>query len=296
MNGSAADEMQITHSVADFRAACDAIRRQGGRLGLVPTMGALHAGHLALVAEARKRSDRVALSIFVNPTQFGPHEDLEKYPRPIERDLLLCREAGVSIVFTPPVSEMYDPGEQTRVQVSGLTDALCGPFRPNHFDGVATIVTKLFSAAGACTAVFGRKDYQQLQVVKRMARDLLLPVDVVGHPTLREADGLALSSRNVYLGAAERERALAVPRALSVAARAFASGERSVGTLRSAALGVLEPAATRIDYLTLADADSLRPFANTERVGERALLATAAYFENTRLIDNLVLGEDSPPS
>jgi pantoate--beta-alanine ligase len=288
--------MQITSNVADFRAACESVRRQGERLGLVPTMGALHAGHLALVAAAQKRADRVALTIFVNPTQFGPHEDLEKYPRPLERDLLLCREAGVSIVFTPPVSELYEPAEKTRVHVSGLTDALCGPFRPNHFDGVATVVTKLFSAAGPCTAIFGRKDYQQLQVVKRMARDLLLPVDVVGHPTLREPDGLAMSSRNVYLGAAERERALAVPRALSVVARAFASGERSVGTLRSTALGVLEPAATRIDYLTLADADSLVPFANTERVGERALIATAAYFENTRLIDNLVLGEDSPPS
>jgi pantoate--beta-alanine ligase len=296
MNGAPVVDMQITSRVADFRAACESVRKQGERLGLVPTMGALHAGHLALVAAAQKRSDRVAVTIFVNPTQFGPHEDLEKYPRPLERDLLLCREAGVSIVFTPTVSEIYEPGEKTRVHVNGLTDALCGPFRPNHFDGVATIVTKLFAAAGPCTAIFGRKDYQQLQVVKRMARDLLLPVDVVGHPTLREPDGLALSSRNVYLGAAERERALAVPRALSVAARAFESGERSVGTLRSIALGVLEPAATRIDYLTLADADSLVPFANTERVGERALLATAAYFDNTRLIDNLVLGEDSPPS
>jgi pantoate--beta-alanine ligase len=296
MSSIVGDGMQMTSSVADFRAACESVRKQGQRLGLVPTMGALHAGHLALVEEARKRADRVALSIFVNPAQFGPHEDLEKYPRPLEKDLALCREAGVSIVFTPAVADMYDAGDQTRVHVSGLTDALCGPFRPRHFDGVATVVTKLFCAAGPCIAVFGRKDYQQLQVVKRLVRDLLLPVEVVGHATLREPDGLALSSRNVYLDEPTRERALAVPRSLAVAARAFASGERSVGTLRSLALGVLEPAATSVDYLTLADPETLRPFANTERVGERALIATAAYFERTRLIDNLVLGEDLPPS
>ncbi|HEY3494578.1 MAG TPA: pantoate--beta-alanine ligase, partial [Polyangiaceae bacterium] len=232
-------------SVAAFRAACERVRAGGLRLGFVPTMGALHAGHLALVAEARRLCDVVAVSIFVNPTQFGPGEDLEKYPRPLERDLLLCREAGVSIVFTPSASELYPKDERTRVRVARLTDWLCGPFRPDHFEGVATIVTKLFAASGACTAVFGRKDYQQLAVVRRLARDLLLPVDVVGYPTQRDTDGLALSSRNVYLSAAERERALAVPRALGAAARAHRAGERNAGALRRTALALIEPVATR---------------------------------------------------
>jgi pantoate--beta-alanine ligase len=282
-------------SVAEFRAACERVRAGGKALGFVPTMGALHSGHLALVAEARRRTDVVALSIFVNPTQFGPNEDLAKYPRPLERDLMLCREAGVAIVFTPPVSELYPKQERTRVRVAELTEFLCGPFRPGHFEGVATIVTKLFAAAGPCTAVFGRKDYQQLAVVRRLARDLLLPVEVVGHPTQREADGLALSSRNVYLSPGERERALALPRALSAALRAFRSGERRAGRLRQAALAVLEPAATRIDYLSVADADELRPFNDDASVPERFLIAVAAYVGNTRLIDNLVVGEDPPP-
>ena len=283
-------------SVAEFRVACERVRASGGRLGFVPTMGALHAGHLALVAEARRLTDVVAVSIFVNPTQFGPNEDLEKYPRPLERDLALCREAGASIVFTPSVSELYPKNERTRVRVAGLTDWLCGPFRPNHFEGVATIVTKLFAAAGVCTAVFGRKDYQQLAVVRRMVSDLLLPVEVVGHTTVRDADGLALSSRNAYLSPDERTRALAVPRALTAAARAHQAGERRAGVLRRAALAVLEPAVTRLDYVSVADADELSPFDDAASVPERTLVAIAAYVGTTRLIDNLVLGEEPPPS
>jgi pantoate--beta-alanine ligase len=258
-------------------------------------MGALHAGHLALVAEARRRADAVAVSIFVNPTQFGPTEDLDKYPRPLERDLMLCREAGVSIVFSPPASELYPKGERTRVRVGGLTDFLCGPFRPGHFEGVATIVTKLFAVAGPCTAVFGRKDYQQLAVVRRMVKDLILPVEVVGHPTEREADGLALSSRNVYLSPDERARALSLSRALSVAARLHAAGERNAGVLRRSALAEIEPNVTRIDYVSVADADELRPFDDTEEVPGRVLLAIAVHLGTTRLIDNLVLGEEPPP-
>jgi pantoate--beta-alanine ligase len=282
-------------SVAEFRAACERARAGGKRLGFVPTMGALHAGHLALVAEARRRSDAVAVSIFVNPTQFGPNEDLAKYPRPLERDLALCREAGVAIAFTPEARELYPEDERTRVRVAGLTEFLCGPFRPNHFEGVATIVTKLFAAAGPCTAIFGRKDYQQLAVVRRLARDLLLPVEIVGHPTQRDPDGLALSSRNAYLSGAERERALALPRALSAALRAFRAGERSAGALQRVALDVLTPAATRIDYLSVADADELRPFGDGERVPDRFLIAVAAHVGGTRLIDNVVAGEDPPP-
>jgi len=285
--------MKVATTIAEYRALCDELRGEGGGLGLVPTMGALHRGHLALVAEARRRARHVALSIFVNPTQFGPNEDFQKYPRPLEQDLELCREAGVALVLAPDASEMYPAGEQTRVHVSGLTDALCGPFRPGHFDGVATIVTKLFAATGPAVAVFGRKDYQQLQVVKRLARDLLLPIEVVGLATVRDPDGLALSSRNAYLAVAERERALAIPRGIAAALTLHAAGERNAGKLRRAAVEPIAAAATRIDYVTVAGADDLRPFADTEAVGERAVVAVAAFVGGTRLIDNAVFGEDN---
>jgi pantoate--beta-alanine ligase len=289
-------ELEVCTSVASFRAACDRLRAAGDGIGLVPTMGALHRGHLALVDEARRRATSVAVSIFVNPTQFGPNEDFHQYPRPLEQDIALCREAGARLVFAPPASEMYPPDERTRVRVSGLTDALCGPFRPGHFEGVATIVTKLFAATGPAVAVFGRKDYQQLQVVRRMARDLLLPVEIVGYPTVRDADGLALSSRNAYLKPDERKRALAIPRALARAVALHRNGERSAGALRRAALELIEPAATRVDYVTVADADELRPFGDSEGVGERAVLAVAAFVGTTRLIDNVVFSEDNPPA
>jgi pantoate--beta-alanine ligase len=190
---------------------------------------------------------------------------------------------------------MYPPGERTRVQVSGLTAALCGPPRPGHFDGVTTIVSKLFAVTGECVAVFGRKDYQQLKVIERMTRDLLLPVEVVGFKTLRDADGLALSSRNAYLSAEERARALSISRALSAAVHAFAAGERRVGALRRPALVALEAAAIRLDYATIADPDELTPFDDAAEVGERALFAIAGFVGKTRLIDNVVLGEDPAP-
>jgi pantoate--beta-alanine ligase len=288
-------EFEVHDTVAAFREACDRLRAEDGRLALVPTMGALHRGHLALVGEARRRAANVAVSIFVNPTQFGPNEDFQKYPRPLGRDLELCREAGARVVFTPTPEEMYPRGERTRVHVSGLTDALCGPFRPGHFDGVATIVTKLFAATGPAVAIFGRKDYQQLQVVRRMAADLLLPIEVVGFPTVRDADGLALSSRNAYLSPDERARALAIPRGLARALALHARGERRAGVLRRAVLELVEPAATRIDYVTLADADALEPFGDEAEVGERALVAVAAFVGTTRLIDNVVVSEDNPP-
>ena len=287
--------LEILATAAEFRAACDAVRASGRTLGLVPTMGALHAGHLALVAEARRRADVAAITIFVNPTQFGPNEDFAKYPRVLERDLELCREAGVVLAFTPPVAEMYPANERTRVRVEGLTDHLCGPFRPGHFEGVATIVSKLFAVAGPCTAIFGRKDYQQLQVVRRMSRDLLLPIEIVGHATLRDSDGLALSSRNAYLSGSERERALSIPRGLSAAVRAFAAGERRAGELRRLVLGFVEPVATRIDYVSVANPDELAPFSADADVGPRALVALAVFVGTTRLIDNVVLGEDKDP-
>jgi len=287
--------LTLHRTVAEFRNAAQAVRNGGKRLGLVPTMGALHAGHLSLVAEARARAAEVALTIFVNPTQFGPNEDFARYPRTLERDLELCREAGVSHVFAPDASEMYPMGERTRVQVSGLTAALCGPHRPGHFDGVTTIVSKLFAVSGECVAVFGRKDYQQLKVIQRMTRDLLLPIEIVGLRTLRDADGLALSSRNAYLSSEERERALSIPRALTAAVTAFASGERRISALRRAALAELDAGDLRLDYATFADADELVPLPEDGLAGERLLLAVAGFMGKTRLIDNVVLGEDPAP-
>jgi pantoate--beta-alanine ligase len=285
----------IYHQVADFRAACDAVRSSGARLGFVPTMGALHAGHLKLVEVARRHAERVAVSIFVNPTQFGPNEDFERYPRNLERDVELLAGAGADLAFAPTPAEMYPPGERTRVNVSVLSEHLCGPFRPGHFQGVATVVSKLFAVAGPCTAVFGRKDYQQLKIIERLVRDLLLPVQVVGEPTVRDVDGLALSSRNAYLSAVERERALSIPRALSGAAQRFADGERRAGALVEPVRALLQQAQLRLDYADIADADQLFPLSLDALVGGRAVIAVAAFCGTTRLIDNLVLGEDPPP-
>lgn len=280
---------------ADFRHACDAARARGARVGFVPTMGALHDGHLALAREARRRASWVAVSIFVNPTQFGPGEDFERYPRDLEGDAEKLASVGVDAVFCPAAAAMYPPGDATRVRVEPLARSLCGPVRPGHFEGVATVVTKLFALAGPCVAVFGRKDYQQLQIIRRLAADLWLPVEVVGLPTVREPDGLAMSSRNAYLSPAERARGLAIARGLAASHRLFEAGERSADTLRRAALAPIEAAADSIDYVTIADADSLEPLEGDRRATGRALVAVAARFGKTRLIDNLVLGEENPP-
>ncbi len=285
----------VVATVSAFRAACDRARAGGGKLGLVPTMGALHAGHLALVAEARRRATTVAVTIFVNPTQFGPREDLARYPRDLTGDVAACARAGVDLVFAPSVAEMYPAGERTRVQVSHLTEPLCGASRPGHFAGVATIVAKFFVVAGPSIAVFGRKDYQQLQVIRRMTHDLLLPVTVVDHPTVREPDGLALSSRNAFLSVEERRRALAIPRGLGRAVQAYAAGERGAGALAALVAGELAGAELRPDYVAVVDADDLTPFADGDRIPERALVALAAYAGGTRLIDNVVLSEDPSP-
>jgi pantoate--beta-alanine ligase len=255
-------------------------------------MGALHAGHLALVKDARTRAGLVVTSIFVNPTQFGPGEDLTRYPRDLDGDVRKLAGVGADLVFAPPVEEVYPPGDDTRVHVGALTAPLEGAHRPGHFDGVATVVAKLFAAAGPCVAVFGRKDYQQLLVVKRMARDLLLPVEIVGHPIVREPDGLALSSRNAYLSAEERTRALAIVRGLDAAGRCFAAGERDARALEAVARAPIEAVATSIDYVAVRDADTL---AAVTAVEPRAVLAVACRIGTTRLIDNVVLGEDRPP-
>jgi pantoate--beta-alanine ligase len=286
---------RVCRTIAEFRAACDQARLEGARLGFVPTMGALHAGHLELVKVARRYAERVAVSIFVNPTQFGPNEDFTKYPRNLERDVELLSSVGADLVLSPSADEMYPAGEKTRVRVGGLGEHLCGPFRPGHFEGVATVVTKLFAIAGPCTAVFGRKDYQQLKIIERLARDLLLPVQVVGQPTVRDADGLALSSRNAYLSSSERQRALSIPRALRAAGLAFRAGERDARALIDPVRAALVAAGLAPDYAEIADADELFPLSVNERVGERALIAVAAFCGTTRLIDNLVLGEDALP-
>jgi pantoate--beta-alanine ligase len=286
---------ELVTTVDTFRAACDRVRASGGTIGLVPTMGALHVGHTSLFAAAHGHASHVAATIFVNPTQFGPNEDFNRYPRDLDGDLAKCRDAGVSMVFAPAAAEMYPPGEQTRVRVDGLTDHLCGPFRPGHFEGVATIVTKLFGVTGACTAVFGRKDYQQLKVIERLARDLLLPVRVLSHPTVREADGLAMSSRNAYLSADERRVAVEIPRALSDTVRAFIAGERHVATLRVPVARRLEHAEMTVEYVTIADPNTLEPIDDSTTLEGPALAAVAVRIGKTRLIDNVVLGEDAAP-
>jgi len=286
---------RLIRSLGEYRAACDALRAAGARMGLVPTLGALHSAHQALMRVARQHSDRVAVTIFVNPTQFAPGEDFERYPRDLAGDLALCEAAGVELVFAPERADMYPPGEATRVSVAGLTDGLCGPFRPGHFTGVATIVTKLFAATGACTAVFGRKDYQQLKVIQRLTRDLLLPVQLVEHPTERDADGLATSSRNRYLSADERARALAVPRALTAVSQRFAAGERDAARLTAALAAELGREPLTIEYAELAGAQDLQRVSAGLLEPGQAGAFVAVRVGSTRLIDNVILGVDRAP-
>ncbi|WXB18804.1 pantoate--beta-alanine ligase [Pendulispora albinea] len=281
-----------------FRAACDEARRSGATVGFVPTMGALHSGHLALVAEAKRKASFIVVSIFVNPTQFGPNEDFVHYPRDFVGDLQKLTDQGVDLVFAPEPSAMYPEGEQTRVKVHRLTDPLCGAFRPGHFEGVTTIVAKLFALSGPAVVVFGKKDYQQLAVLRKMVRDLFFPIDLIGHPIVREADGLAMSSRNVYLSADERARALGLSRGLRAAWSAFEGGERRTETLRALALREVHAVADRIDYVDVVDPVDLMP--PGERIdgggaGAKALVAIACHIGKTRLIDNVVLGEDPVP-
>jgi pantoate--beta-alanine ligase len=282
----------VLKSAQLVRAECDRARSLGQSVGFVPTMGALHAGHLSLVAEAQRRAPFVVVSIFVNPTQFGPGEDFDRYPRDLDRDVRLLGAHGNVTVFAPELATLYPPGNETRLRMGALAERLCGPLRPGHFDGVATVVAKLFNVVGPCRAVFGRKDYQQLLVIRRMAADLFAPVEVIGHPIVRESDGLAMSSRNQYLSAGERSRALAIVRGLRAATASFAEGERSARKLERLARQPIEQAGARIDYVEACDPDNLDPLGDV--VPERALLAVACHVGKTRLIDNVVLGEDAP--
>ncbi len=285
--------LAVLGSASEVRASCDQARTRGGLVGFVPTMGAIHAGHLALVEEARRRAAFVAVSIFVNPIQFGPNEDFARYPRNLDADVGLLEAAGVDLVFAPAVAELYPVGDETRVRVGALADPLCGRFRPGHFEGVATVVAKLFSVVGSCHAVFGRKDYQQWRIVRRVARDLLLPVEVVGYPIVREHDGLAMSSRNAYLSDSERRAALGLVQGLDDAVRAFGRGERRARQLERIARGPIDLATPSVDYVEARDPETLAPIEG--EVPQRALLAVACWIGTTRLIDNVVLGEDPAP-
>jgi pantoate--beta-alanine ligase len=288
---------QVVRDVEALREKLAAARERGLRVGVVPTMGALHDGHLALVREAKRRAQLVVVTIFVNPTQFGPNEDFTRYPRTLEADVARCAAEGVDLVFAPSEpTVLYPAGEETRIRVASTAQHLEGAFRPGHFEGVVTICAKLFLVVGPCVAVFGRKDYQQLRVVSRMARDLFLPVEIVPCATQREPDGLARSSRNVYLSADDRAKARAIPTGLAAAVRAFEAGERRVDALLALVRAPIEAVATSIDYVALANADSVVPFAVGATIDDRAVLALAVRFGSTRLIDNVVLGEERGPA
>lgn len=284
------------HTIRGLQQRADTERVAGCRIGLVPTMGALHAGHLSLVEAARRHVDRVWLSIFVNPTQFNDSQDLARYPRTLDEDLGKCRAAGVDLVFAPDASEMYPDGAQTWVEVGELAQPLCGATRPGHFRGVATVVSKLFLAAKPHVAVFGEKDFQQLAVIRRMARDLLFDVDVIGASTVREPDGLALSSRNVNLDPEARRQAPVLVRALDAAERAVAAGECNAAALLHGVVREIGKAPlARIDYAELRDPESLEPSPSVLECP--SLLALAVLFDSSegapgapvRLIDNRVL-------
>ncbi len=285
MSASAtAHDLAIVRTVADLRRRVAAFRGEGKTIGLVPTMGALHEGHVSLVHGAIARGDVPITSIFVNPTQFGPNEDFAAYPRDEEGDFAKLREAGCRIAFAPTKDEMY-PGEQlTTVSVKGVTDGLCGPLRPGHFDGVATVVSKLLLMAMPDRAYFGEKDYQQLQVIKCMVHDLAMPFEIVGMPTVREADGLAMSSRNRYMSAEERGRATALYRELNNVAKAVRNGTPATEATDLASKALLASGFDRIEYLSVVDATSLRP---VEMVSGPARVVAATRLGRTRLIDNI---------
>ncbi len=279
--------MKISSTITETRAACRAARGKGKRLGLVPTMGALHEGHLSLVRAAKAQCDTVAVSLFVNPTQFGPAEDLAKYPRQFERDRQLLEQEGVAILFAPSTEEMYPKGKVTWVVVEGLSERLDGRSRPGHFRGVTTVVSKLVHIVEPGVAFFGQKDAAQSAVIRRLVRDLNFPVEIVICPIVREPDGLAMSSRNAYLNPGDRLRALALQRSLRRVEEEFRAGERSAARLIAAASEVFaqEPQ-VRLDYFEIVDPDTLDP---VDQIQQKTLVAVAAYVGSTRLIDNLVL-------
>jgi len=279
--------MEVITSVSEMQSRAAKLRSDGKVIGFVPTMGYFHEGHLSLMRRARSECDIVVVSIFVNPIQFVPGEDYERYPRDVERDLRMAEGVGVDIVFHPSVEEMYPEGYATYVNVERLTEGLCGAFRPGHFRGVTTVVAKLFNIVMPHRAYFGEKDYQQLVVIKRMVRDLNFPIEIVPCPTVREEDGLAMSSRNVYLLPDERKAALSLSRGLMAAQKMFMSGERDAATLKRIVEEHLRSSElVRPQYVEVVDAETLEPI---ERVERDAVIAVAAFVGKARLIDNVVL-------
>jgi pantoate--beta-alanine ligase len=285
---------RVARTVEEIRKAVAEARARGLSVGLVPTMGALHAGHLSLIRAARAESGFVVVSIFVNPTQFGPKEDLSRYPRPLEQDLRLCAAEGVDLAFVPEPATLYPLGFRTYVEVHGLQDVLCGASRPGHFRGVATVVLKLFTIAAPDAAYFGLKDAQQVRVIERMVTDLNVPVTIRRGPTVREPDGLALSSRNQYLSTEERQRATVLHRSLQEVRRRVEQGERDAAALVELLRErVAATPGARLDYAAVVDFETLQP---VERLGGTVLVALAVYFGTTRLIDNAILTLSEGPA
>ena len=282
---ASAKEPQVIRTSAEMTAWSRAARARGERIAFVPTMGALHAGHVALLEAGRRRGDKLVLSIFVNPTQFGPHEDLARYPRDLPGDLANAAGAGTDVAFVPEAPEIYPAGFQTTIEVRELARGLDGLFRPGHFAGVATVVAKLFNIVQPDVAIFGQKDFQQLAIVRRLVADLAMGIEIVGLPTVREPDGLAMSSRNAYLSPAERTRALSLSRALFAARDRAAAGERDPRLLVEGARAALD--VDRLDYLELCDAATLL---TVVQVDGPAVLLVAAFVGRTRLIDNIQIG------
>lgn len=282
--------MRVIENVSEMQQQADSWRRQELTIGLVPTMGYLHQGHLALVRKAGELADKVVVSIFVNPTQFGPNEDFARYPQDIPKDLRLLDELGVDVVFKPDAASIYPRGYQTYVEVRQLTQPLCGHSRPTHFRGVTTVVNKLFNITKPHTAIFGEKDFQQLVTIRRMVSDLNMDIEIIGHPIVREPDGLAMSSRNVYLNAEQRQTALRLSQSLDQARRLVSAGERGPqAILAKVKHHLLEGGGITIDYVELCSPDTLQPVISLEQPG---LLAMAAYVGPARLLDNCIL---TPP-
>jgi pantoate--beta-alanine ligase len=282
--------MRVVRSLKEMQSISETLRKTGKTIGFVPTMGYLHDGHMSLVERARKENDIVVMSIFVNPVQFAPGEDFDRYPRDIERDKKIAQEGGVDYLFVPEVSEMYPEGYSTYVEVEGITEVLCGAKRPGHFRGVATVVTKLFNIVKPHRAYFGKKDFQQLKVIERLVKDLNFDVEVIGCPIVREKDGLAMSSRNVYLSPKERESATSLYRALKLAKELIEKGERNPETIKSKMEEFIlsHPHVKAIDYIEIVDSETLKP---VDEIKEGTLIALAVFVGNARLIDNWVVGE-----